>query len=435
MMISTWHSNQSQMPAVPGSLRYLNRLTILQLLRAEGPISKANLARISTISPPTVSKVIDNLHANGLAEVVGTSTPSATGGKRARLYRFNSSAVRVGAVLMAVDGLSAAICDGEADLILKAFRSFGANRSPKTVAAAIVALLKELLGELSLTPRDLLGVGIGVPGLTDSANGIVNFVPHLRGWRDVPLGRWLVDALQVPVLLDNESHVQALAEYYRGQGSDCDSLICVETGIGLAAAFLFNGQLYRGAGNTAGEVGHMTIQEDGPLCECGNRGCWEVLASITWLANQARQALQSGRQSSIPLLDEVKAQAAAVYAAALADDALALELMSAHGRHFGIGIANLINALNPRRIILHGESVAGGLPFLRAILQTVQERTLKRPREMVEIVFSDLGDDVGLIGATSLVMEAFFHNATYPANAIHTLPIGLQATFNASARH
>lgn len=414
-MKSAWHTNRTPVPAVPRSLRYLNRLTILQLLRAQGPISKADLARISAISPPTVSKVIDDLHANGLAEVVGETTPSAAGGKRAKLYRFNSKAVRVGAVLMAVDGISAAVCDGEAHLLLKAFRSFGSDRSPKKVAAAIVALLKELLSELALTPRDLLGVGIGVPGLTDSAQGIINFVPHLQGWRDVPLGQWLVDALQVPVLLDNESHVQALAEYYRGQGADCDSLICVETGIGLAAAFLFEGQLYRGAGNTAGEVGHMTIQEDGPPCECGNRGCWEVLASITWLADQASQAMKSGRQSSIPLHDEVKAQAAAVYAAALAGDALALELVSAHGRHFGTGIANLINALNPRRIILHGESIAGGLPFLQAILQAVQERTLKRPRELVEIVFSDLGDDVGLIGATSLVMETFFQSATYPA--------------------
>lgn len=423
MKKSPWNRTHSPIPAVPGSLRYLNRLTIMQLLRAEGPISKADLARNSAISLPTVSKVIDDLHANGLAEVIGTTTPSARGGKRARLYRFNGKAIRVGAVLMALDGVSAAICNGEADFLLKAFRAFGADRSPKTVSATIVSLLKELLAELSLTPRDLLGVGIGVPGLVDSAKGIVNFIPHLKGWHNVRLGLWLIDALQVPVLLDNESHVQALAEYYWGKGADCDSLICVETGIGLAAAFLFDGQLYRGTGNTAGEVGHMTIQEDGPPCECGNLGCWEVLASITWLANQARQALQSGRQSSIPVLEQVKAQAAAVYAAALAGDALALELVRSHGKHFGTGIANLINALNPRRIILHGESVAGGLPFLQAVLQVVQQRTLKRPGKLVEIVFSDLGDDVGLIGATSLVMESLFQSATYPASIVRALPI------------
>ena len=185
-------------------------------------------------------------------------------------------------------------------------------------------------------------------------------------------------------------------------------MICVETGVGLAAAFLFNGQLYRGPGNTAGEVGHMTIQEDGPSCECGNRGCWESLSSTTWLANKAHQALHNGRASAIPLLDEVEAQAVAVYDAALADDALALELVRAQGYHFGVGIANLVNAFNPQRIILHGESIAGGAPFLQAVLQTVQERALTRPRRMVEIVFSNLGDDVGLIGATSMVMETLF---------------------------
>jgi predicted NBD/HSP70 family sugar kinase len=386
----------------------MNRLAILQLLRAEGPISKADLAKRSAISRPTVSKVVDDLHTDGLAEIVGTATPSAVGGKPARLYRFNSGAVRVGAVLVAVDGVSAAICDGEAHILSKMYQHFGADRSPAAITSVIISLLSKLLCDSSLSSDDLLGIGVGIPGLTDSTNGIVCFAPHLPGWHDVPLSQWLADAFDVPIWLDNDCHLQALAERYRGQGADCDALICVETGVGLAAAFLFNGQLYRGPGNTAGEVGHMTIQEDGPLCECGNRGCWESLASTTWLANKARQLLQNGRQSTIPIVEEIEAQAAAVYEAAQAGDRLALELVSAQGYHFGVGIANLVNAFNPQRIILHGESIAGGPPFLEAVLQTVQERALLRPRQMVEIVFSNLGDDVGLIGATSLVMETLF---------------------------
>ncbi len=409
-------------PAVPGSLRQLNRLAILQLLRAEGPISKANLAKRSAISRPTVSKVIDDLHADGLAEIVGTATPSAVGGKPARLYRFNSGAVRVGAILLTVDGVSAAICDGEAHILSKLYQHFSADRSPNSVTSTIITLLSKLLCDSSLSSDDLLGIGVGIPGLTDSANGIVSFAPHLPGWHDVPLSQWLADAFDTPIWLDNDCHLQALAERYRGQGADCDALICVETGVGLAAAFLFNGQLYRGPGNTAGEVGHMTIQEDGPLCECGNRGCWESLASTTWLANKARQAIQNGQLCSIPLLEEVETQAAAVYDAAQAGDPVALKLVSAQGRHFGVGIANLVNAFNPQRIILHGESIAGGPPFLEAVLQTVQERALLRPRQMVEIVFSKLGDDVGLIGAASLVMETLF-----------SMPALLEAS--AGARH
>ncbi len=399
-------------PAVPGSLRQMNRLTILQLLRAEGPISKADLAKRSAISRPTVSKVVDDLHTDGLAEIVGTATPSAVGGKPAKLYRFNSGAVRVGAILLSVDGVSAAIADGEAHILSKTYQHFSTDRSPNTITMTIITLLSKLLNESSLSSDDLLGIGVGIPGLTDSANGIVCFAPHLPGWHDVPLSQWLADAFDVPIWLDNDCHIQALAERYRGQGADCDALICVETGVGMAAAFLFNGQLYRGPGNTAGEVGHMTIQEDGPPCECGNRGCWESLASTTWLANEAWQALKQGRETTIPLLDEVEMQAAAIYKAAQCGDALALELVSAQGAHFGVGIANLVNAFNPQRIILHGEAIAGGPPFLEAVLKTVQERALVRPRQMVEIVFSNLGDDVGLIGATSLVMETLFRMPT-----------------------
>ncbi|HEX6780178.1 MAG TPA: ROK family protein, partial [Ktedonobacterales bacterium] len=143
-------------------------------------------------------------------------------------------------------------------------------------------------------------------------------------------------------------------------------------------------------------------------CECGNHGCWESLASTTWLAKQAIKALEGGWQSAVPLLGEVEAQAAAVYQAAQAGDALALELVSQQARHFGIGIANLINAFNPQRIIIHGDTIGGGQPFLQVVHQTVEVHALQRPRGMAEIVFSDLGDDVGLIGATSLVMETLF---------------------------
>lgn len=395
-------------PAVPGSLRQMNRLALLQMLRAEGPISKADLAKRSAISRPTVSKVVDDLHADGLAEIVGTAAPSSAGGKPATLYRFNSGAVRVGAILLAVDGVSVAICDGDAHLLVKQYHHFSGDHSPQTITAIIVGMLSELLCQLSLSSDELLGIGVGIPGLTDTLNGIVSFAPHLPGWQDIPLRQWLADAFDVPVWLDNDCHVQALAERYRGQGRDCDSLICVETGVGMAAAFVFHGQLYRGPGNTAGEVGHMTIQEDGPPCECGNRGCWESLASTSWLAKQAIRALEEGRQSSIPWLGEIEAQAAAVYQAAKAGDALALELVGQQASHFGIGIANLVNAFNPQRIILHGDAIAGGAPFLRVVLETVEAHALQRPRGMVEIVFSDLGDDVGLIGATSLVMETLF---------------------------
>jgi glucokinase-like ROK family protein len=397
-------------PAVPGSLRQMNRLALLQMLRAEGPISKADLAKRSAISRPTVSKVVDDLHADGLAEIVGTAAPSAAGGKPATLYRFNSGAVRVGAVILAVDGVSAAICDGEAHLLAKQHHHFSADHSPQTITTIIIEMLSELLCQLSLSSDELLGIGVGIPGLTDTLNGIVSFAPHLPGWQDIPLRQWIADAFDVPVWLDNDCHVQALAERYRGQGQDCDALICVETGVGLAAAFLFNGQLYRGPGNTAGEVGHMTIQEDGPPCECGNHGCWESLASISWLVNSALRAVRQGRPSAIPLLEgETEAQAIAIYESAQAGDPLALELVTAQARHFGVGIANLINAFNPQRIILHGESIAGGELFMRVVMQTVNERALLRPRQIVEILYSNLGDDVGLIGANSLVMETLFN--------------------------
>jgi glucokinase len=219
--------------------------------------------------------------------------------------------------------------------------------------------------------------------------------------------------------------VQALAERHFGLGQEVSNFTSVQSGVGLSAAFYFDGALYRGQSDTAGEVGHMTVVEDGLPCACGNRGCWETVASTTHLVLEACRGADGSMRAPLWLHlpgdtpaswaaeEELKpaviaAYAQAIFRAAREGNPEAVHLVMEHARHFASGIVNLVNILDPQRIIIWGESVAAGEVFLETVRDLVRKRAIKQSGETCEIVFSRLAQDVGLIGAGALALEALF---------------------------
>ncbi|HET8842703.1 MAG TPA: ROK family transcriptional regulator [Ktedonobacteraceae bacterium] len=409
-----------EVPAIPGSLRQMNRLTVLRLLRTSGPITKPALAEYSRISRPTVSRLVDELEGQGLAECVGVASPTASGGKPAALYRFNAQGVRSAGVFLTVDSVRVALVNGSGQVLGSLERPLGLDRRPEPVIKAIVESLRGLLASLDVPLVQLLGIGVGVPGLTSFATGVVHFAPHFPQWRDVPVRDLLKSRLGVEVWVDNDCHVQALAERHFGAGQSCTDFVTVESGIGVSAAFYLQGMLYRGIGETAGEIGHMTIQEDGPLCECGNLGCWETLASTTWMVEQVYQperaawlvppARAYARDGSPEKLEPevINTLAHTIFRAARQGQPAAIDLVRRHASHFAVGLATIVNALNPQLIVIWGDSINGGDLFLETARAVVQQRALARPRDMCTIIFSSFVQDVGVIGAASLVIDALF---------------------------
>jgi predicted NBD/HSP70 family sugar kinase len=410
-------------PAIPGSLRQINRLTVLRALRDLGPTTKPLLATYTGISRPTTSKVVDELETSGLAERVGLAPSSAIGGKPGALFRFNAHGVYSGAVFLRVDTVQVAIINGRAQVRAQGEHPLGPDRRPEPVIALIVAALEDVLRRAGLRPQDLLGIGVGVPGVASYSTGIVHFAPHLPAWSEVPLGPILARRLNTVAWVDNDCHVQGLAERHFGLGQEVGNFASVQSGIGLSAAFYFDGALYRGHNDTAGEIGHMTVLEDGLPCACGNWGCWETVASTTHLVQQACQP----RDGALPVWLEVPpraddssiaasegnpafvtACAQAIFAAARRGQPEAEQLVIEHARHFSNGIVNLVNVLNPQRVIIWGDSVAAGDRFLDTVREAVKQRALKRSGDTCEIVFSQLAQDVGLIGAGALAFDALF---------------------------
>ncbi|HLY32282.1 MAG TPA: ROK family transcriptional regulator [Ktedonobacterales bacterium] len=415
-------------PAVPGSLRRINRLAILRLLRQMGPISIPALAKAKNISRPTVAKLVDELERDGLAMAVGSTQPAASGGKPAVLYQFNAAGVRCGAIFLRVDSAQFAVMDGNGRALALVERTLGPDTRPAPVIDVLIETFREMLATLALTPDQLIGIGVGVPGLASQQRGIVHLAPHMPEWIDVPLGEQLALALDTQVWVGNDSHVQALVERQFGLGRDGKEFITVQSGIGLSAGYFLRDALYRGYADTAGEIGHMTVQEDGPPCSCGNQGCWETLASTTALVESACRQPNGGyalpewlaarcasmgslASGSAPTPHEVASIAEAIFAAAQDGQPEAQELVRRHAYHFGVGVANIVNALNPGRIIIWGASTAGGALFLEEVRAVVRRRSMVRPREVCEIMFSQLGQNVGLLGAASLALTALFDGA------------------------
>lgn len=282
-------------------------------------------------------------------------------------------------------------------------RTETANESgPDAVIAQIETLITAVCTGISRA--DVRGIGVGAPGPIDPANGILFNPPNLLGWVDVPIKALLQERTGLPVEVGNDANVAALGEWRFGSGRDCRHFIYVTISTGIGGGVIADSRLLLGRKGIAGEVGHMTVQTDGPLCGCGNIGCWEAVASGTALARYASTALERGRPS---LINDVAAGQAVegwhVARAAEQGDELALMLMQREGEMIGIGLVNLLHLFAPERIALGG-GVTKSMPLLeRHLRRIVQERAMPPYRD-TPIALATLGDNVGVLGAAALVL-------------------------------
>lgn len=300
--------------------------------------------------------------------------------------------------------ISAIVADAQGNIKARDYRQTFAARGPEAVIRRIVQSIKRVRASRA----DILGIGIGAAGACEASSGIVSTSPHLPGWCNVPLRDIIQREFGIPTYLDNDATVAALGEHRFGAGVGIDNLIYVTVSTGIGGGIIIDGKLYRGASGTAGEIGHMTIDVNGPRCNCGNIGCWEALASGTALAREAVARIQAGAQTTILSFcegDLKKVSAETVFLAAQRGDELAGELISRTAYYFGVGLANLVNIFNPELILIGGGLSQMGQPLLAPALKVVKERAFELPARAVRIEMAKLGADVGVLGAVALVLE------------------------------
>ncbi|WP_335342375.1 ROK family transcriptional regulator [Polycladomyces zharkentensis] len=394
-----------------GSFRWmktLNKSTILNMIRLHGPISRAEIAKMTKLTPPTVTNIVGELLESNL--VIEAELGESTGGRKPIMLKINADAFTVIGIYAGAKRIRGVAANLEGEVQHTVHVEVPTEPAAEVFVDLVQGAIRQLLELADLRTRPCLGIGVGMHGLVDTEKGVSIFAPNLN-IRDLPLKDRLEQAFQLPVEVENDVRALALGESWFGLGKDIADFICVHVGTGIGAGIILNNELYRGPSFAAGEIGHTTIDLNGPKCGCGNMGCLEALAAGPAILSRVREAIRQGR--STVLAEWVNGETGRltgemVHRAAQQGDDLAIEVLADAGRYLGIGLANLINTLNPSRIILSGGVARAGHFVLEPLQKTVRERALSAAAKDVAIMCSRLGDNGAAIGAMTLVLQHLF---------------------------
>jgi glucokinase len=283
-----------------------------------------------------------------------------------------------------------------------------ADDGPDAVVGRLVQSARAAVLASGLPHESIRAVGVTAPGPVDFDAGVLHQGPNLPGWHAVPLGRLLRDHLDRPVFVENDANAAAYGEWRYGAGAGLRHLIYVTISTGIGAGLILNGQLYRGADGTAGELGHMTIDVNGPPHNCGMVGCLEVLASGTAIARMAQEAVRAGRSELLARLAAGAGEltAAEVDTAADAGDPAACEILASAAQYLGVGLANYINIFNPEAIVVGGGVTRIGRQLLDPAFALAKSRAFRLPAERVKLVLAALEGRAEVLGVAALARDS-----------------------------
>ncbi len=303
--------------------------------------------------------------------------------------------------------LATVVADTEGTILRKLRWPTDSQRGPDAIVDSLIEMAHLTLSEVGVNMADVAGVGVSCGGPLDTETGVVYSPPNLPGWDAYPLKDKLGSALEIPVIIENDANAGGLAEWMFGAGQRCRYMLYMTMGTGIGGGIVIDGQIYHGANDSAGEVGHQILIPEGPLCGCGQRGCLEALCSGPSIARRARELIAHDPDTLIlelagGRLESVRTEF--VVQAAHEGDALALKLLDQTAYYMGWGIANLVNILNVEVIVLGTVAVAAGSLLLEPMNRYMRRFAMSRPAEVAQIVPAQLGELVGDLAAVALVI-------------------------------
>ncbi|MEV0966828.1 ROK family transcriptional regulator [Streptomyces sp. NPDC049910] len=375
----------------PGSQTSLHRANLERVVRAvrlAGSLTQAEIARSTGLSAATVSNIVRELREGGTVEV----TPTSAGGRRARSVSLSGDAGMVVGVDFGHTHLRVAIGNLAHQVLAEESEPLDVDASSAQGFDRAELLVKRLIEATGINPDKIVGVGLGVPGPIDVESGTLGSTAILPGWSGINPSRELSGRLGVPVYVDNDANLGALGELVWGSGRGVKDLAYIKVASGVGAGLVIEGQIYRGPGGTAGEIGHITLDESGPVCRCGNRGCLETFTA-------ARYVLPLLQSSHGPDLTMEK-----VVQLAREGDPGCRRVVADVGRHIGSGVANLCNLLNPSRVVLGGSLAEAGELVLAPIRESVSRYAIPSAARRLSVLPGALGARAEVLGALALVL-------------------------------
>lgn len=389
----------------------INKSDVLSIIRNRGPINRAEISKITGLSIPTIMKLADEFIRNGLVRETGKR--ASTGGKPPKLLKLISNSHYIVGVDVGTTHIEVIMMDLSASIVSKFVKPTKANAAPENVVSNIIHMIKVAIDQSNIDVQKILGIGIGIPGILDLANGKVLYSPDLN-WENVDIVLPIKREFGLPVMMDNVTRCMAVGEKLFGVGKQFGNFMCINLGYGIGSAVIIEDELYRGNTGTSGEFGHTTMEKDGPLCDCGNHGCLEALSSANAIAKAAKKEVLSRPSLIMDLAerDVNKIEAKTVFDAAKQGDALATEIVNAALNYLGTAIAGAINLLDPQAVILEGGMSRAGDILLSKVKQAVKQRQMKYTGSKTEILISQL-EDAAAVGAAALIVNKFLNNGGY----------------------
>ena len=327
-------------------------------------ISRADLADKMGLTRAAVTIIINDLISNGI--ILNTESRSTASGRPPVALEINPNQGMVAAVDMGATHLSVALADFSARILEEIEVPFRVDMGPEKCLQKADNTLKELLQKRGLTTANLSGVGVGVPGPVIADKGMVMAPPIMPGWDRFPIRATLEQKWGTAVTLNNDAELGALGEWAYGAGRGEKNFAFIKVGSGIGAGLIINRQIYGGTTGSAGEIGHLTVDENGPLCACGNHGCLEAFAGGHAIASQGKKLVAAGKRTLLSEKNLEDITARDVVEAARRGDLAAQEIIKRSGTFIGIAIAGLINLINPSTVIIGGGVCPGRRPVDRA---------------------------------------------------------------------
>lgn len=393
-----------------GDLRQGNLAAILNHLRQSDSPTRTTLAHLTGLNRATITRLMRELidgelvHENGLQ--------ASTTGRPAIPLKLNPDAGYIIGAEISFDSVTAIVTDFSPTIVWRQQVEVNLQERLEDIIERVCGILEEARDWATQHAPRLFGLGIGVPGLVDTHSGTLLFAPNLH-WTDVPIRQILEDCLNIPVFVDNVASASALGESYLGVAQDYHNVLYLSTQGGLGGRFVINGNILRGAGGFAGEVGHMSVSNTGRRCNCGRIGCWETLASQVSVLQRVRERIEAGEPSLLSELvmgDLAKISIPLVVEAARAGDPVARRALQETGHWLGVGLANLINAFNPDLVVIGGILSLAHDFLLPEIEAVTSQEPLRWLRESCKIVIAEHKADAVLMGGVATVYRYVLEN-------------------------
>jgi glucokinase-like ROK family protein len=367
------------------------------------------MVEVLGVSRSKISLEVGRLIELGL--LVEDGLAESDGGRRSTLLRIPRSAGLIACVDLGATSTDVALATLGGELVAHRGEPADIKDGPRMVLDRTKELLGGLLAEGGSGPGDVLAVGVGVPGPVEQASGLLKSPPIMPGWDGFPIRSVFAEEYAAPVFVDNDVNVMALGEHRGGVGRGVENMLFVKIGTGIGGAIIADGRLYRGTQGCAGDIGHICVAPDGPVCSCGNRGCLEAMAGAPAIVAKGERCARSGASAALRKVLEERGRLDArdVGAAAALGDQHALDIIRESGRIVGRVLATLVSTLNPSLVIVGGGVANIGHALLAEIRSAVYRRSLPLATRNLPVVLSELDGMAGVTGASVLAAEGVLH--------------------------